>query len=130
MYFSLIGRLCRQYGYHPEEKGRVVDTTCAVIAPGQAKAPTTPTDINTFHCTYGHTHEVLLKKTTKQHGVNLSGELHECRRCSMAKGLWKPNARSTHTIADKKLQGVFVDLSGEDDRTKFRGKMVHTHCAR
>ena len=148
-------------GYRPEAKGRVVDTACAVIAPGQAKAPTTPTDINTFHCayesfngwggrgcrtfvpvlggeptkipppgdmldqypgqmnsirckladhvrghvvlspekvvlmtspgtessyvrppqslndSYGHTHEVLLKKTAEQQKVNLSGELHE-----------------------------------------------------
>ncbi|CAM9338378.1 unnamed protein product [Ascophyllum nodosum] len=59
---ALIRRLCRQYGYHQEAKGRVVDTACAVTAPGQAKAPTTPTDIDTFHCTYDHTHEVLLNK--------------------------------------------------------------------
>ena len=51
----------------------MVDTACAVITPGHAKAPTTPTDINTFHCTYGHTHEGLLKKTTEQQGVKLSG---------------------------------------------------------
>ena len=42
VYFPLVGKLCRQYGYHPEAKGRVVDTACAVIAPGQAKAPTHP----------------------------------------------------------------------------------------
>ena len=30
----LIGKLCRQYGYRPEaNKGRVVNTACAVIAP-------------------------------------------------------------------------------------------------
>ena len=77
VHFPLVGKPCPQYGYHPEAKGGVVDTTCAVIAPGQAKAPTTPIDIITFHCTYGHTHEVLLKKTTRLQGVNLSGELHE-----------------------------------------------------
>ena len=63
VHFPLIRKLCRQYGYHPEAKGRVVDIACAVIALGQANDPTTPTDINTFHCTYGHTHEVLLKNT-------------------------------------------------------------------
>ena len=78
----------------------MVDTACAVIAPAQAKAPTTPTDINTFHCTYGHTHEVLLKKTVEQQGVNLNGEFNECRGCSMAKGLRKSIVRSTHTSAD------------------------------
>ena len=65
----LIGKLCRQYGYHPEMKGRLVDTGYAVIAPEQAKAPTTHTDIKTFHCTYGHTHEVLFKKPAEQQGV-------------------------------------------------------------
>ena len=64
-YFPLIGKLCPQYGYRPEAEDRVVYTACAVIAPGQAKAPTTPTDINTFHCTYGHIHDVLLNKTAE-----------------------------------------------------------------
>ena len=73
VHFPLIEKLCRQYGYHPEAKGRVVDIACAVVGPGQAKAPTTSTDINTIHCPYGHTHEVLLKKTAEQQGVNLSG---------------------------------------------------------
>ena len=66
VHFPLIGKLCRQYGYRPEAKGRVVDTSCAVIAPGKAKAHATPTDINTSRCTYGHTHEVLPKKTVEQ----------------------------------------------------------------
>ena len=109
VHFSLIGKLCRQYGYRSEAKGRVVDTACAVIAPEQAKAPTTPTDMNTFHCTYGHAHKVLLKKTAEQQDVNLIGELYECRGCSMAKELRKPISRSTHTTADKKLQRfVFI----------------------
>ena len=76
----------------------MVDSACTTIAPGKTKTPTTPTDINILHCTFGHTHEVLLKK--EQQGVNPSGELHECRGCSMAKGPRKPIARSTHTGAD------------------------------
>ena len=122
MQFPLIGKLCRQYGYRLEATGRMVDTTCTVIAPGQAKAPTTPTDINLFHCTYGHTHEALLEQTAKQQGVNLSGELHECRGCSMAKGLRKPIASSTDTREDKKLERVFVDLSGKMAVPSIRGK--------
>ena len=62
----------------------MVDTACAVIAPGQAKASTTPTDINLFHC--GHTHEALLKQTAKQEGVSLGGELHECPGMFNGKG--------------------------------------------
>ena len=34
---------------------------------------------------------MLLNKTAEQQRVNLSGELHECRGCSPAKGLWKPS---------------------------------------
>ena len=112
----------------------MIDTSCAVISPGQAKAPTTPTDINTFRCTYGHTHEVLLKKTAEKQGVNLSGELHECRGCRMAKGLRKSIARSTHTLADKKLQRVFVDLSGKMAVPSVGGKwytlIVRDECTR
>ena len=91
----------------------MVDKAYAVIAPGQAKVSTTPTDINIFRCTYDHTHDTLLNQTAKQQGASLSGELHECRWCSMAKGLRKTFARSTDTRADKKLERVFVDLSGK-----------------
>ena len=99
MHFPLIGKLCRQYGYRSEAKGRMVHTVCIVTVPGQAKAPTTSSDINSFYCTYDHTYEVLPKKTAGQQGVNLSGELLECRGCSMVKELRKPIARSTHTRA-------------------------------
>ena len=98
VFFPLVGKLCRQYGYRPKAANNMVDTACAVIAPGKTKTPTTPTDINIPHCTFGDTHEVLLKK--EQQGVNPSGELHECRGCSMAKGPRKTIARSTHTGAD------------------------------
>ena len=120
--FPIVEKLCRQYGYRPEATGRMVDTACAVIAPGQAKAPTTPTGINLFHCTYDHTHEALLKQTAQQQGVSLRGELHECWGCSMAKGLRKPIARSTDTRADKKVERVFVDLSGNMAVPSIGGK--------
>ena len=122
VYFPLIGKLCHQY--RPEAEGKVVDTACAVIDPGQAKAPITPTDINTFHCTYGHTHE----QTAEQQEVNLSGELHECRGCSMAKGLRKPITITSHTRADKKLQRVFVDLSGNMTVPSIRENDTHSLC--
>ena len=98
VFFPLVGKLCRQYGFRPEAAGSMVDSACTTIAPGKTKAPTTPTNINILHCTFGHTHEVLLKK--EQQGVNPRRELHECRGCSTAKGLWKSTAKSTHTGAD------------------------------
>ena len=100
----------------------MVDIACAVIAPGQANAPTTPTDINLFNCTYGHTHEALLKQTAKQQGVSLGEELHKCRGCSMAKRLRKPIARSTKTQADKKLERVFVGFSEKTAVPSIGGK--------
>ena len=118
----LIRKLCRQYEYRPEATGRMVDIACAVNASGQAKTPTTPTDISLFHCTYGHTHDTLLKQTAKQQEVSLSGELHECRGCSMAKRLRKSIARSTDTRADKKFERVFVDLSGKMAAPSIGGK--------
>ena len=112
----------------------MVDTACATIAPGKAEAPTTPIDINILHCTFGHTHEVLLKKTATQQGIAYSGELPECRGCSVAKGLRKPIARSTHTRAAKKLQRVFVDLSGPMAVQSIGGKrytlIVRYECTR
>ena len=127
--FPLIGKLCRQYGYRPEVTGRMVDTTaCAVIAPGQAKAPTTSTAINLLHCTYGNTHEALLKQMVKQQGVSLSGELHECRGCSMPKGLQKPIARSTDTRADKKLSGCLLISVGRWPYQVSVGNGTHLLC--
>ncbi|CAB1114111.1 unnamed protein product [Ectocarpus sp. CCAP 1310/34] len=73
----------------------------------------TPVDINDFHCAHGHSHEVLLRTTAKQQGTTLVGELRECLGCSTAKGLSKPIPNKTSTRADKKLQRVFVDLSGK-----------------
>ena len=112
VFSPLVGKLYRQYGYRPEAAGSMVDTGCATIAPGKAKAPTTPTGINILHCTFSYTHEVLLKKTATQQGIASSGDLHECRGRSMAKGLRKPIVRPTHTRAAKKLRRVFVDLGG------------------
>ena len=56
VFSRLVGKLCRQYGYRPEAAGSMVDTACATIAPEKAKAPTTPTEINILHCTFGRTH--------------------------------------------------------------------------
>ena len=43
VFFPLVGKLYRQYGYHPEAAGSMIDAACATIALGKAKAPTTPT---------------------------------------------------------------------------------------
>ena len=134
VFFPLVGKLCRQYGYRPKAANNMVDSACAVIAPGKVKTPNPPPDINILHCTFGHAHEGLLKKTATQQGIAYSGELHECRGCSMAKGLRKPIARSTQTRADKRLQRVFVNLSGPTAVKSIGGKrytlIVRDDCTR
>ena len=105
--FPLIGKLCHQYAHLPEVKGRVIDTAYAVIDLGQTKAPTTPTYINTFRCTYCRNHEVLLKKTVKQQGVNLSGELRELFGGGFGKLRRKRGIKHAFTPADSpKSNGV------------------------
>ena len=59
-------------------------TANAVIAPTPTTSGHKTVDINVAHA---HAHEGALKKTAKQMGVNLEGEMHECKGCFMAKGL-------------------------------------------
>ena len=47
----------------------------AVIAPGPRPTPSTAADINEFYCSHCHIHEDLLRKTAKQIGVKLQGQL-------------------------------------------------------
>jgi len=107
--FPLSGNLYSLYGYRIDSSSG--ENACAVLAPGQQ--PKKPViDINDYHCSAGHSHEVLLRKTAEQQGIVLEGNLLECRGCSMAKGLRKGIKQSTHTRAGTKLGRVFVDLSG------------------
>ncbi|CAB1105000.1 unnamed protein product [Ectocarpus sp. CCAP 1310/34] len=108
VYFPRCGNLYVQNGFRTH-----TEHSHAAIAPGNAKAPSAPVDINDFHCAHGHSHEVLLRTTAKQQGTKLVGELRECLGCSTAKGISKPIPNKTSTRAAKKLQRVFVDLSGK-----------------
>ena len=107
--FPLTGNLYSIYGYRVDCSIR--GDACAVLAPG--KLPSKPVvNINDYHCAAGHSHEALLRKTAEQQRVVLELKLLECKGCSMAKGLRRGIKQSTHTRADKKLERVFVDLSG------------------
>ncbi|CAM9984973.1 unnamed protein product [Ascophyllum nodosum] len=66
----------------------------------------TEVDINEFHCSFGHVHKELLLETAKQRGVTLTGELHECKGCSMAK-----DARSQSPRPPKVVQISVVAVS-------------------
>ena len=84
----------------------------AVLAPSKMSVNNNQVDINLFHQSHGHLHEGLLRATAKQLGVTLVGKLHECKGCSIAKGLRKPIPTSTTTRAVKPFERVFMDVSG------------------
>ena len=42
VFFPLVGKLCRQYGFRPEAAGSMVDSVCTTIAPGKTKTPPPP----------------------------------------------------------------------------------------
>ena len=45
-------------------------------------------------------------------GVNLEGDLHECKGCSMAKGIRMSIPKKTDNRIVERLSRVFVDLGG------------------
>ena len=112
VFFPRMGKLLTQEGYQTQP---TVDIACAaVIVPGDAKAATTPTNLNDYHNSHGHVHEELLKRTAKQQGVQLEkGPLAPCLGCSMSKGQVKPIKTHTDSRAVKKLFRTFLDLGGK-----------------
>ena len=93
-----------------------------MIAPGARPTTSTAADINDFHCSYGHMHEDLLRKTAKQIGVKLQGQLVPCQGCSEAKGIKKRVKSFTYTRPAKPAERCFVDLSGPTSVQSLGGK--------
>ena len=100
------------------------DSACATIVPA-VKPPNidTEVDISEFHCSFGHVHRELLLETAKQRGVTLTGELHECKGCSMAKRRKELTAKTTKRRADKRGGRVFLDVCGPKSVQSIAGKM-------
>ena len=96
--------------------------THAVIAPGETPTSSTAADTNNFHCSYGYTHEGLLRKTAKQIEVKLQRQLAPCQGCSEAKGIRKPVKRVTHLRAVKSAARCFVDLAEPKSVQSLGGK--------
>ena len=66
--------------------------------------------------------EDLLRKTAKQIGVKLQGQLVPCQGCSEAKGIRKSVKTLTYTRATKPAERCFVDLSGPKSVKSMGGK--------
>ena len=67
-------------------------------------------------------HEGLLRKTAKQIGVTLQGQLVPCQGCSEAKWIRKPVKLLTYTLAAKPAERCFVDLSRPKSVKSMGGK--------
>ena len=108
LFAPLHGQLSCIFGYrndtHSEEE------THAVITPEAKPTPSTAADINDFRYSHDHMHEDLLRKTAKQIGVKLQGQLVPCQRCSEVEGIRKPVHLVIHTRTVKPAERCFVDL--------------------
>ena len=81
-------------------------------------------DIKDFHCSFGHVHEGLLRKTAKQRNVNLTGTLQECQGCPIAKGRAKTISTTTETQAVEPGGRVFLDMFGERVCSRSGGRSI------
>ena len=114
------GQLNGIFGYRTDRSSE--ENVHAVIAPGTRPTPSATADINEFHCSHGHMHEDLLRKTAKQIGVKLQGQLVPCQGCTEAKAIKKPVKPFTYTRATKPAERCFVDLSGPTSVKSMWGK--------
>ena len=92
------------------------EMTAAVLAPGKfffiGKRPASEVDINTFHVTYAHVNEFILRATAGQHGIRLTGQLVPCAGCSMAKRINAAVPRSKSSREKFPGELVHIDLAG------------------
>ena len=110
LFVSSYGQLNGLFDYRTDRSSE--ENVHAVIAPWMRTTPSTAVDMNDFHCSHGHMYKDLLRKTAKQIGVKLQGQLVPCRGCSEAKGIRKSVKPFTCTRATKPAEQCFVDLSG------------------
>ena len=109
LFVPSCGQLNGIFGYRTDRCSE--ENVHAVIASGARSTPPTAADINEFHCSHGHMHEDLLRKTAKQIGVKLQGQLGLCQGCSEVEGLRKAVKSFTYTLTAKPAERCFVDLS-------------------
>ena len=93
------GQLNSIFGYRTDRPSE--ENVHTVIATGARSTPSTAADINEIYSSHGHMHKDLLRKTAKQIGVKLQGQLVPCQGCSEAKGTRKHAKSFTHIRAAK-----------------------------
>ena len=106
--FLSVGRL--KFLYAHGSTALVDKTTNASIAPGSI--PNNRVHVHVAHA-HVHVHEGALRKTTKQMGVTLVGQIHKCKGFSFAKGIRMSLPCNISNRAIKILFRVFVDRGGK-----------------
>lgn len=77
--------------------------------------------VNDFHSPDGHSHKVLLCKTAEQQGIDLKGELRNCKGYSMAKDLRKGTKQPPpHAIETKDCQNLSWKRGDSSQMTRTR----------
>ena len=120
LFASSCGQLNGLFGYRTD--GSSEENVHAMVTPGARSTPSIVADINDFHCSHGHIHDDLLRKTAKQIGVKLQGQLVPCQRYLEAKRIRKPVKPFTYTRAANPAERCFVDLSGPKSVKSTGGK--------
>ena len=99
LFATSYGHLNGLFGYHTNTSSK--EKAHAGIAPGATPMTSTAPGNNDFHCSHGHMHEDLLRKTAKQIGVKLQGQLAPCQGRLEAEKVRKPVKPVTHARAAK-----------------------------
>jgi hypothetical protein len=85
-----------------DEKGNMIEKTSKL----------TKMDTNEAHDKMGHKGENIIKKTFKKIGCNVTGTLHSCKGCALAKAKQRAVSKTTNIKAEKPGQRIFLDISG------------------
>ena len=91
----------------------------AALTPSNPKHETTM-DVNEFHNINDHSHEGLLRTTSKRLGTELVGDMHACTGCSMSNAIRKVILMKLN-VDQIKLGRVFVDLGGRKNVASVGG---------
>ena len=83
----------------------------AALIPGPLKHGK-EVDTNHLHGSLAHAHASVLKATTKQHGIRLTGELVSCSACSRAKGHRAPTLHHATRRPTQPLGLDHIDTAG------------------
>ena len=99
------GQLNGLFGYRTDRSSE--ENVHAAISAGARSTPSSAADINELHCSHIHLHEDLLRKTAKQIGLKLQGQLVPFKSARRRK---RSGRLSNHSPAYEQLSQLDVVL--------------------